>query len=136
MIDWIVDNLLGSWGRPVVDFSLEFAVPITVVVVAYGVVLTFWHLRLRPFRVVAVREASRIVGRADVQRKATVNPSSVRSALATNLDWGAIAREVGEGTLVAGRWGLWPRRATPETLASLIPVDELARDAVAARATA
>src|SRR5690606_3515224 len=118
---WIIDNILGSWGRPAVEFYLDYSLPINSVVVAYGIALVFWHVRLRPYRRAAIREAARIIGRADVQRKASAHPSSFQSALKANLDWNAIVLEVGEGSLVAGRWGLWPRRASSASMPRLIP---------------
>lgn len=139
MSDWVVDNLFGSWGRPVLDFYLQYSLPINLVVVAYGVALLVWHLRLRPYRRVAVREASRILWSLDAVRRAPASAArspQVRAALAGRLDWTAIVREAGEGGLAAGRWGLWPRRVTADSLPRLLSLDELTRDALAARPAA
>ena len=138
MIDWAIDNLLGSWGRPAVNFYFDFALPINLIVVAYGIALAVWHIRLRPYRRAALVEAARIVGKLDSRKKsagAAARSSAVQSALKAQLNWSTIAQEGGEGALVAGRWGLRPHRATAESLSRLIPYDELARDTLAARAS-
>jgi len=138
MIDWIIDNLFGSWGRPAVEFYLEYALPINLVVVVYGVALVVWHLRLRPYRRAAVREVARVLWSLDLVRRSpgqAARSPHVRAALLARLDWTNVTRETGEGALVAGRWGLWPRRASAATLPGLLPLDELVRDALAARPT-
>lgn len=137
MIDWIIDNLFGSWGRPVVDFYVQYALPINLLVVAYGTALVVWHLRLRPYRRAAVREVARILSGLDIVRRSPATAArspQVRSALVARLDWTAVVREAGDGSLVAGRWGLWPRRATASSLPALLPLEELTRDALATSA--
>lgn len=136
MSDWVIDNLFGSWGRPVLDFYVQYSLPINLVVIAYGVALLVWHLRLRPYRRAAVSAASKILWGLDAVRREPASAArspKVRAKLAERLDWEAIVRDTGEGALAAGRWGLWPRRVTADSLPRMITLDELARDAIASR---
>ncbi|MEZ5190237.1 MAG: hypothetical protein R2717_04700 [Schumannella sp.] len=123
MIDWFIDTFLGVWGRAAVDFYAANALPINIVVVAYGAVLVFWHRRLRPYREAALEQVRRILGREKGGR-----PGELHERVASRIDWEQIAA-VGPGRLVAGRWRLWPVRASAASLPRLLPVSELCRDA-------
>lgn len=128
MIDWIINNAFGTWGRGIMDFYLSNSLPINVVVVGYGVFLTYLHLRLRPFRQAAIDQTMNIISSAG---KRGSGPK-LYTYVARKLDWSAVVA-VGEGTLITGRWGLWPVRATTERLQQVIPVEELCRDAIKER---
>ena len=128
MIDWIIDNAFGTWGRGVMDFYLTNSLPINIVVIAYGAFLVYLHLRVRPFRRAAIDQTTHIISAAG---KPGSGPK-LYAFVSRKLDWPAIAA-VGEGALIAGRWGLWPVRATAERLQKILPVSELCRDAIAER---
>lgn len=126
MIDWIIDNAFGTWGRSVMDFYLSNSLPINIVVLAYGAFLVYLHLRVRPFRRAATDQVGKIISTAG-------NPGSgpkLHAFVDRRIDWSAIAA-VDEGAIIAGRWGLWPIRATEERLKKVLPVSELCRDAIA-----
>lgn len=130
MIDWVVDHLLGSWGRVVVDAAVANALPLSIVVIAYGAVLLVGHRRLRPYQEAAIGQVARILP--------TVRGTSgaaLHEAVGRRLDWDRVAA-VGPGRYVVGRWRLWPSRASAETLPKLLPLAELCRDAAARRAPA
>lgn len=124
MIDWFIDTFLGVWGRAVVDFYGTYALPINSVIVAYGAILLYWHRRLRPYRDAAVRQVGGLLTGA----RRTKPDGRLYADVARKLDWEQVAA-VGPGRLVAGRWRLWPTRASTESLPRLLPVAELCRDA-------
>lgn len=128
MIDWIIDNAFGAWGRGVMDFYLNNSLPINIVVIAYGAFLIYLHVRVRPFRRAAINQVSQILAAAG---KPGTGPK-LHAFVARKLNWSNIAA-VGEGTLIASRWGLWPVRATAEQLEKILPISELCRDATAKR---
>lgn len=128
MIDWVIDNLLGNWGRPVVDFYVTYALPINIVVVAYGALLVWLHVRLRPYRAAAVAEARGII--AGLGKPPTGH--ALAEFVGKRFDWKPVLA-VGEGRLVAGRWKLWPTRITAESVPRLLPMAELVRDAASPR---
>ncbi len=128
MIDWILNNAFGSWGGWLFDFYFANALPINIAVIAYGVVLAYWHVALRPYRRVAIDQVARIISAAGkpgtgLKLYAYVEPK---------INWEKVAA-VGVGKLVAGRWGLWPVKATAERLRKIMPVSELCKDAIAER---
>lgn len=128
MIDWMINNAFGTWGRGIMDFYLNYSLPINIVVIAYGAFLVYLHLRIRPFRRAAIDQTRKIISTAG-------NPGSghkLYAFVSRKLDWSTIVA-VGEGALIAGRWGLWPIRATAERLQKIMPVSELCRDAIAER---
>jgi len=128
MIDWIINNAFGTWGRSVMDFYLSNSLPINIPVIGYGVFLIYLHLRLRPFRRAAIDQTMNIISAAG---KPGSGPK-LYTYVARKLDWSAVVA-VGEGALITGRWGLWPVRATAERLQKVLPVSELCRDAIAER---
>jgi len=125
VIDWFIDTFLGVWGRAAVDFYAANALPINLVVVAYGVLLVTWHRRLRPYRDAAVEQAGRILARGGSKQG-----THVHDRVSAGIDWERVAA-VGPGRLVAGRWRLWPIRASATSLPPLLPIAELCRDAEA-----
>lgn len=128
MIDWILDNAFGSWGGGLFDFYFANALPINLVVIAYGVALAYWHLALRPYRRAAIDQVSRIISSAG---KPGSGPK-LYAYVGPKIKWEQVA-SVGVGKLVAGRWGLWPVKVTAERLRKILPVSELCRDAIAER---
>ncbi len=128
MINWIIDNAFGTWGRGIMDFYLSYSLPINIVVIAYGGFLVYLHLKVRPFRRAAIDQVSKIIASAG---KPGSGPK-LYAFVARKLNWTDIAA-VGEGALIAGRWGLWPIKATAERLPKVLPVSELCRDAIAER---
>ncbi|MBX3098465.1 MAG: hypothetical protein KF761_02705 [Salinibacterium sp.] len=126
MIDWIIDNLFGSWGRVVLDFYIANALIINSVVVLYGVLLVALNLRLKPYRAAAVAQVRRIVSAAGSPPRGTALPAFVEK----RFDWSEVAA-IGPGRMVVGRWRLWPSRVTPESLKRHLPMTELCRDALA-----
>lgn len=128
MIDWFIDTFLGVWGRAIVDFYAANALPINSVVVIYGAILLVWHRRLRPYRDAAVAQVGGILA----GRKLPKHPGELHEQVAQRIDWNRVA-EVGPGRWVAGRWRLWPSRATATTLPRLLPIAELCRDAADTR---
>lgn len=126
MIDWVIDNAFGVWGRAIMNFYLEYAVPINSVVVCYGVFLVFLHLKTRSFRFAATDEAKRIISGYG-------NPVAgpkLYTYVAERMKWDKVF-ESGKANLIAGRWGLWPIKATADNLKKVLPVSELCRDALA-----
>lgn len=126
MIDWFIDTFLGVWGRAAVDFYTAYALPINAVIVAYGALLLFWHRRLRVYRDAAVAQVGGILA----GRKLPKHPGALHDQVAKRIDWQKIAA-VGPGTLVTGRWRLWPSRVSAASLPRLLPIAELCRDAAA-----
>ncbi|HWM35156.1 MAG TPA: hypothetical protein VNR36_13090 [Pseudolysinimonas sp.] len=126
MIDWFIDTFLGVWGRAIVDFYAANALPINSVIVVYGAILLVWHRRLRPYRDAAVAQVGGILAGRTLPK----HPGELHEQVAKRIDWSRVA-EVGPGRLVAGRWRLWPSRATATTLPRLLPIAELCRDAAA-----
>jgi hypothetical protein len=124
VIDWLVDTLLGSWGRPVVDFYSRYSLPINAVIVAYGALLLFLHLRLRPYRAAAIAQVAGILPTA----RSKARGRALDTVVAARIDWALVAA-AGGGRWVAGRWRLWPVRVSASTLPALLPVAELIRDA-------
>lgn len=125
MIDWILNNAFGTWGRGLFDFYFDNSLPINIVVIAYGVVLVFWHVRLRPYRRAAVEQVAGIMAAAGSLPQAL---GARHAFVEKRMDWSAI-NAVGPGALVAGRWGLWPRRVSEDSLKAMLPLAELCRDA-------
>lgn len=123
MIEWARDHLFGQWGPAIADLYGAHALPVNLVVVAYGVALVILHRRLRPYRAEAVRQVQHALrGRpAPVDRAA-------RERIGDRVDWDAVAA-IRPDALVVGRWHLWPRRASADTLRRMMPLDELCRDA-------
>jgi hypothetical protein len=126
VIDWFIDTFLGVWGRAAVDFYASYALPINTVIVAYGALLLFWHRRLRPYRDAAVAQVGGILA----GRKLPKHPGELHDQVAKRIDWQRVAA-VGPGTLVTGRWRLWPTRVSAASLPRLLPIAELCRDAAA-----
>jgi len=125
MIEWVRNNLFGTWGPAVYDFYSANALPINVLVVTYGVLLLVLHRRLRIYRDAAIQQTAVILQDRPPKNKRRALTAFVSS----QLDWEAVAASAGHG-LVVGRWQLWPRRATPQSLQRMIPVDELCRDVI------
>ncbi len=126
MIDWLINNAFGTWGRGLMDFYITYSLPINIVVVAYGAFLLYLHTRIRPFRRAAIDQTLTIISKGRNLGTGYKLDEFVKG----KLDWSAVAA-IGEGALIAGRWGLWPIRATPERLQKSLPVSELCRDALA-----
>jgi hypothetical protein len=124
MIDWFIDTFLGVWGRAAVDFYGTYALPINSAVVIYGAALVVWHRRLNPYRAAAVEQARRLIGTS----RARPDDRILQQRVAAAFDWEQVAA-LGQGRLVAGRWRLWPARASAESLPKLLPIAELCRDA-------
>ncbi len=137
MIEWFTEHGLGAWGRWLLDLYRDNALVINLVVVAYGVVLVVWHVRLRPYRRAALEQAMEIIdaveGRAAQRGRRPREEPQLQAEIAKRMDWPRIAA-IGERRLVAGRWGLWPRRVTAESLPQIIPIRDLCRDALSERA--
>jgi hypothetical protein len=124
MTDWLVDTMLGEWGRAVLAFYSANALPINLVIVAYGAVLLLLHRRLAPYRAVAVEEARRALA----GRRVPSRTGPLHEQVASAIDWERVAA-VGPGRLVVGRWRLWPTRVSAASLPRLLPIGELCRDA-------
>lgn len=126
MIDWLINNAFGTWGPGLLDFYIANSLPINILVIAYGAFLIYLHVRVRPFRRNAVDQARTIIAKAgDIG-----TGHNLHTLVGRKMDWSAVAA-VGEGSLIAGRWGLWPVRATADRLQKVLPIGEVCRDALA-----
>jgi len=125
MIDWLINNAFGTWGPGLLDFYITYSLPVNIVVVAYGAFLMYLHLRVRPFRRSAVDQTRTIIAKAGN----IGTGHNLHTFVSRKIDWSAIAA-AGGSTLIAGRWGLWPVRATAERLQKVLPIAELCRDAL------
>ncbi len=124
--------MLGPSGVRVLEFYIAHSAAINGLVVLYAILLLVARLNLRRIEERAVRQVQRQLDAAGYtgDRRARAHPP------AADLAWPEIVAQGSRFPLVVGAKGWYPRLATPDNVARLLPVQALVERALAARRAA
>ncbi len=111
MIRYVIETMLGPWGRAALNFYFEHQTILNLIFLAWAFVMTYGSLQLREVRTKTIRMAVDLLrmmkGKSDQEVWNAFEPR-----------WREMVSE--KKRMVPNRWNLWITSATPEHLIALL----------------